>query len=83
VLSRISGPKRDEVTGCWEKLHNEEVHDFNSSSDIIRMIKSRTMRRTNFYERIRIQGSGIRGRKIRTQEITINRERKRKPIKIE
>jgi len=31
VLGRIFGPKRDEVTGEWRKLHNEELHDLNSS----------------------------------------------------
>jgi hypothetical protein len=39
VLRRIFGPKRDEVTGGWRKLHNEELHDLYSSSSIIRMIK--------------------------------------------
>jgi hypothetical protein len=44
VLRRISGPKRDEVTGDWRKLHNEELHNLYSSQSIIRMIKSRKMR---------------------------------------
>jgi hypothetical protein len=44
VLRRISGPKRDEVTGEWRKLHIEELHNVYSSSDIIRHIKSRRMR---------------------------------------
>jgi hypothetical protein len=44
VLRRIFGPKRDEVTGEWRKLHNEELHDFYSSPSIIRIIKSRRMR---------------------------------------
>jgi hypothetical protein len=44
VLKRIFGPKRDEVTGGWRKLHNEELHDLYSSSSIIRIIKSRRMR---------------------------------------
>jgi hypothetical protein len=44
VLRRIFGPKRDEVTGEWRKLHNEEVHNLYSSPDIIRQIKSRRMR---------------------------------------
>jgi hypothetical protein len=39
VLRRILGPKRDEVTGEWRKLHNEELHDLYSSPSIIRMIK--------------------------------------------
>jgi hypothetical protein len=44
VLKRIFGPKRDEVTGEWRKLHNEELRDLYSSPSIIRMIKSRGMR---------------------------------------
>jgi hypothetical protein len=44
VLRRIFGPKRDEVTGGWRKLHNEEVLNMYSSPNIIRMIKSRRMR---------------------------------------
>jgi hypothetical protein len=44
VLRRISGPKRDEVTVGWRKLHNEELHNLYSSPSIIRMIKSRWMR---------------------------------------
>jgi hypothetical protein len=44
VLRRIFGPKRDEVTGEWRKLHNEELHILYSSPNIIRQIKSRRMR---------------------------------------
>jgi hypothetical protein len=45
VLNRERfGPKRDEVTGGWRKLHNEELHNLYSSPSIIRMIKSRKMR---------------------------------------
>jgi hypothetical protein len=44
VLRRIFGPKRNEVTGGWRKLHNEELLDLYSSPSIIRMIKSRRMR---------------------------------------
>jgi hypothetical protein len=44
VLRRIFGPKRDEVTGEWRKLHNEELRDLHSSPSIIRIIKSRKMR---------------------------------------
>jgi hypothetical protein len=44
VLRRIFGPKRDDVTGYWRKLHNEELHNFYSSPNIIRMTKSRRMR---------------------------------------
>jgi hypothetical protein len=44
VLRRIFGPKRDEVTGGWRKLHNEELHNLYSSPSIIRIIKSKRMR---------------------------------------
>jgi hypothetical protein len=44
VLRRIFGPKRNEVTGGWRKLHNEELHNLYSSPSIIRIIKSRRMR---------------------------------------
>jgi hypothetical protein len=40
VLRRIFGPKRDEVTGEWRKLHNEELHNLYSSPDIIRQVKA-------------------------------------------
>jgi hypothetical protein len=39
VLRRIFGPRRDEVTGEWRKLHNEELHDLYSLPSIIRMIE--------------------------------------------
>jgi hypothetical protein len=38
VLGRIFGPKRDEITGGWRKLHNEELHDLYSLPNVIRMI---------------------------------------------
>jgi hypothetical protein len=44
VLRRIYGPKVNEVTGEWRKLHSEELHNLYSSPDIIRQIKSRRMR---------------------------------------
>jgi hypothetical protein len=44
VLRRIFGPKRDEVTCEWRKLHNEDVHNLHSYPDIIRQVKSRRMR---------------------------------------
>jgi hypothetical protein len=44
VLRRIFGPKRDEVTEEWRKLHNEELHNLYSSPDIIRQVRSRRMR---------------------------------------
>jgi hypothetical protein len=53
VLRRIFGPKRDEVTGEWRKLHNEELYDLYSSPCIIRIIKSRRMRWAGYVERMR------------------------------
>jgi len=44
VLRRIFGSKRDEVTGGWRKLHNEELSDLYSSPNFVRVIKSRRMR---------------------------------------
>jgi hypothetical protein len=44
VLRRIFGPKRDEVTGGWKKLPNDELRDLYASPSVIRIIKSRRMR---------------------------------------
>jgi hypothetical protein len=44
VLRRIFGPRRDEVTGKWRRLHNEELNDLYSSPNIVRVIKWRRMR---------------------------------------
>jgi hypothetical protein len=44
VLRRIFGPRKDEVTGEWRRLHNEELNDLYSSANIVRVIKSRRMR---------------------------------------
>jgi hypothetical protein len=44
VLRRIFGPKRDDVTGDWRKLHNEELHNLYSSPNIITITKSKRMR---------------------------------------
>jgi len=63
VLRRIFGPKRDEVTGEWRKLHNEQLNDLHSSPNIVRVIKSRIMRWAGHVARMvegrrRIQGFG-------------------------
>jgi hypothetical protein len=43
VLRRIFGPKRDEVTGEWRRLHNEELYAVYASSNIVRVMKSRRL----------------------------------------
>jgi hypothetical protein len=52
VLRRIFGPKWDEVTGEWRKMHNEELHNLYSSPDIIRQVKSRRMRWAGYVARM-------------------------------
>jgi hypothetical protein len=44
VLRKVFGPKRDEVTGEWRKLHNEELNDLYSLPSTVRVVKSRRMR---------------------------------------
>jgi hypothetical protein len=44
IINQIFGPKRDEVTRCWRRLHNEELHGLYSSPSIVRVIKARRMR---------------------------------------
>jgi len=44
VLRKIFGPRRNEVTGEWKRLHNEELNDLFSSPNVVRVIKSRRMR---------------------------------------
>jgi hypothetical protein len=62
VLRKIFGPKRDEVTREWRKLHSEELNDLYFSPNIVRVIKSRRMRWAGKVARMgeerRIQGFG-------------------------
>ena len=52
MLRRIFGPKRDEVTGKWRRLHNAELNDLYSSPNIVRVIKSRRIRRVGHVARM-------------------------------
>jgi len=58
VLRRIFGTKRDEVTGEWRKLLNEELNDLYSSPNIVRVIQSRRMRWAELVARIG-EGRGV------------------------
>jgi hypothetical protein len=69
VLRRIFGPKRDEVTGEWRKLRNEELHILYSSPNIIREIKSRRIRWAEHVARIGeecVQGFDMKARRKET-----------------
>jgi hypothetical protein len=59
VLRRIFGPKRDEMTGEWRKLRNEELHDLHSSPSVIRIRKSRRMRGAGHVARMGRRGTCI------------------------
>jgi hypothetical protein len=52
VLRRVFGSKRDEVTGEWRKLHNEELNDLYLLPNIVRVVKSRRMRWAGHVARI-------------------------------
>ena len=58
VLWRVFGPKRDETTGEWRKLHNEELSDLYSLPNIVRVVKSRRMRWTGHVTRMG-EGKGV------------------------
>jgi hypothetical protein len=69
VLRRIFAPERDEVTGGWRKLHNEELHHLYSSPSVIRVIKSRRMRWAGHVARKRALG---RPRRISVDNIKMD-----------
>jgi hypothetical protein len=52
VLRRVFGPERDEVTGEWRKLHNEELNDLYCSPNIVRVIKPRRIRLVEHVARV-------------------------------
>jgi hypothetical protein len=72
VLRRIFGPKRDELTGEWRKLHNEELHNLYSSPDIIRQVKSRRMRRAGHVERM--------GEERKVYKVLVGKPEEKKPL---
>jgi hypothetical protein len=72
VLRRIFGPKRDEATGDWRRLHNEELNDLYSSPNIIRVIKSTRMRRAGHVARV--------GEKRGAYRILVRRLEGRRPL---
>jgi hypothetical protein len=72
VLRRIFGPKRDEVTEEWRKLHNEELHDLYSSPSIIRIMKARRMRWAGHVARI--------GEKRNAYRLLVGKPEGRRPL---
>jgi hypothetical protein len=72
VLRRTFGPKRDEVTGDWRKLHNEDLHRLYSAPSIIRMIKSRRMRWAGHVARM--------GEKRNAYRILVERPEEERPL---
>jgi hypothetical protein len=72
VLRRIFGPKRDEVTVEWRKLHNEELHNLYSSPDIIRQTKSRRMRWAGHVARM--------GEEIKVYKVLVGNPEGKRPL---
>jgi hypothetical protein len=70
---KIFAPERDEVTGGWRKLHNEELHNLYSSPSMIRMIKSRRMMWAGHVAR-RGKRNGYR--------VLVGKPKKKRPIRI-
>jgi hypothetical protein len=72
VVRRIFGPKRDEVTTECRKLHNEELYNLYSSSDIIRQVKSRRMRLAGHVARM--------GEKRKVYKVLVGKPEGKKPL---
>ena len=72
VLRSIFGPRRDEVTGEWRRLHNEELNDLYSSPNIVRMIKSRRMRWAGHVARM--------GEERRVYRVLVGKPEEKRPL---
>jgi len=59
MVLRIFGPRRDKVRGKWRRLHNEELNDLYTSSNIVRVIKSRRMRWAGHVARMGEEREGV------------------------
>ena len=72
VLRKVIGPKRDEVTGEWRKLHNEELNDLYSLPNIVRVVKSRRMRWAGHVARM--------GEDRRVQRVLVGKPEGKRPL---
>ena len=72
VLRRMFGPRRDEVTEEWRRLHNEELNDLYSSPNIVRVIKSRRMKWTGHVARM--------GEEIGVYRVLVGKLERRRPL---
>ena len=72
VLGRLFGPKGDEVTGKWRRLHTEELHHLSCSPNIIRVIRSRRMRWVGHVARM--------GDKRRAYSVLVGRTEGKRPL---
>ena len=72
MLRTIFGPKTDQVTQEWRKLHNEELNDLYSSSNIVRVIKSRIMRWAGHVARM--------GERIGVYRVLVGKTERKRPL---
>jgi len=72
MLRKIFGPKRDEVTGEWRRLHNKELYDLYCSSNSVRTIKSKKMRWTGHVARI--------GRRRGLHRVLVGKPEEKEPL---
>jgi len=72
VLRKVFGPKRDEVTGEWRKLHNEELNDLHSLPNIVRVVKSRRMRKPGHVARM--------GENRVVQRVLVGKPERKRPL---